>query len=86
MSLESVAQATAAKSYFKELATARSLGYPPIDALTSAFRCMDSVYLSAFKPECPAVWPRTDIVVTGKGPEHFRETACTPLNSTAIGE
>lgn len=66
MSLESVAQATAAKSYFRELAAARSLGYPPIDAYTSAFRCMDAVYLSAFKPDQPAVWPRTDIVVTGK--------------------
>lgn len=68
MSLESVAQATAAKSYFKELATARALGYSHGDAYVSAFRCMDAVYLSAFKPERPAVWPRTDLTISFPAP------------------
>ncbi len=58
MSLELVAQRTAAKAFFKELATARALGYGSVDAYISAFRCLDEVYTSAFAEDRPLVLTR----------------------------
>jgi hypothetical protein len=66
MSLEQVARRVAAKVYFGELAAARVLGYDGIAAYISAFRAMDKAYAAAHEPERPAVWPRTDITVTGR--------------------
>jgi hypothetical protein len=56
--LEQVAQRVAAKVYFAELASARSLGYPGVDAYVSAFRAMDSTYIAAFEVHRPAVLTR----------------------------
>lgn len=58
MSLKEVAMRTAAKTYFKELAVSRALGYSGIDAYCNAMRAQDAVYLAAFEPERPWVWPR----------------------------
>ena len=58
MSLEDVAQRTAAKAFSKELATARALGYGGIDAYVRAFRVLDAVYHAAFEPDRPLTLTR----------------------------
>ena len=65
MTLEDFAQTMAARAYFKELTSARALGYVGADAYYRAFRVLDETYAAVFKPEMPYVWqvPRT---VTGK--------------------
>ncbi len=54
MSLESVAQRTAAKVYFQELAAARALGLPGVECYVSAFLAMDETYARAFAADRPA--------------------------------
>ncbi len=58
MTLEEFAQRVAAKTFFKELAAARSLGYSGVDAYVCAFRAMDETYLAAFKSDRPLTLTR----------------------------
>jgi len=58
MSLELIAQRTAAKAFFKELHMARALGYLGVDAYVQAFRTMDAVYCAAFADDRPMTLTR----------------------------
>lgn len=60
---EQIAQRIAAKCYFAELAAARALGYPGVDAYVSAFRAMDAAYIAAFTEDRPAVLTQFKMIV-----------------------
>lgn len=51
MTQQGFAQTMAARSYFSELANARSLGFDPVGAYERAFRVMDETYAACLDPD-----------------------------------